>query len=1157
MTTAPPIPEAEYTILGSVSVRRGQDAAPALGQQTRLLLARLLRDPGAMVTVDALIMALWGEEPSDARRGGLHQAVRAARRLLGDVVKPHSVVVVDGDTYRLVVQNPLSIDAERFRRLSQRGHQLIGARPRTARAMLAEALSTWQGPLFGDAIGELPWAAGHAAELARMRDRAQIDLNEVRLALGEGAALEATLRHQIELRPEDERLRAQLIRALLGDGRATEALIAFRAALGDLGGAGPELMALGRQAGRGRLDAPPRASETRRSAAGGDVVLCAALDLMDGDRAAPGIGTVCLVLDGFGGIVRPGAGEQLLATFEDPDHALRAARAIASDRRLAVRVGVHAGAIIDLGDELIGSGPDRCRQLMAAAHPGQVLVSGALRDLAGHVDELRDLGEHRFADLGQPARLFELAHPGGVEFPAPVTLQLRPHNLPVQPTRFIGRADELAALSQRVTAGAVITLTGPGGGGKTRLGLQLAARNLSSFAHGAWFVGLAELEVGAEVEQVAGAIVNQVGVRALPDETLPAAVIRHLSDRSALLILDNCEQVIEACASLLAELHLRCPEVCVVVTSRRPLGIDAESAVAVRPMATDAWRPGALSDAVELLLERAGPMPGDLRELTEAMAHAERICRAFDGLPLAIELAAGQVPTRTLAIVAAEVAAMVTGERRWRYASTDPLRPQRHRTMEAAIAWSYDLLDERERCVLRRLAVCRGSFGETDACRLGAGEECTVGEVAGILANLIDCSVAAADPPLNDALRMRLLEPIRTFASDRLAERGELQSARAAHAAVYLDLGKRTAPGLFDHREQICLELLEADHDNLIAALTWYVNGGRSREALELVGALWWLWFSHGHLEEGCGWVKRVLELDEEPSQARVRALRVGSHLSWWQGDFNACAKYNAELAACAEAIDDDWGRAWAPMAFGAVEMFHQPASALERFADSKARFERLGRRWEAGYTLMVSGGARWFGGDARAAGEAYDEAVDVFEALDHRSVLASARRGAGLMAARCGRPVVGELMCLEALRLSNAIGDRAGSAQALNFAAAISRDSGDHATALQRYGDALSLAREVGELWATCWALDGLGGIARTVGEPEIAARLLAHSGRLASRAGYRPPPHELTLRCADLTALRLELGEDRFEQTIAEGGVMGAEAAVTCAVAFASRHL
>jgi|GEM_PF-532013 len=1156
MNTTELIPEAEYTILGSVSVRCGPDAAPAMGQQTKRLLARLLRDPGALVTVDALIVALWGEEDDVDRRDGLHHAVRAARRLLGDVVRPHSVILVDGDAYRLVVKDPLLIDAERFRRLSQRGHELVVTRPRTARMMLDEAMSTWQGSLFGD-IGALSWAAGHVAELDRIRERTQTDLNEVRLTLGENADLEATLRHQIELRPEDERLRGQLIRSLLGDGRATEALVAFRRALADLGGAGPELLELGRQAGRGSLDKPTRAPAARESAVGGSVVLCA--DLVPGgrERATPALGTLCLIADDFGGIPRPVVGEPLVTTFADPDNALRAARAIASDGRLAARVGAHAGAIIDLGDELIGSGPARCRQLMAAAHRGQVLVSGELRDAADPSHDLRDLGEHRFADLGPMARLFELPHPRGVQFPAPVTLELRPHNLPVQPTRFIGRATELAALSQRATAGAMLTLTGPGGGGKTRLGLQLAARTLSSFTHGAWFVALAELERGADVEQVAGAIVSQLGVRALPDETLPAAVIRHLSDRSALLLIDNCEQVIAACAGLLAEVHVRCPGVCVVVTSRRPLGIDGESASRVRPMATDACRPGALSDAVELLLERAGPLPGDLGELTEAMEDAERICRAFEGLPLAIELAAGQVPTRSLAAVAAEVSAMLAGDRPWRYASTDPLRPERHRTIESAIAWSYDLLEERERCVLRRVAVCHGSFGEREACRLAAGDGCDAEDVTASLAILLECSMAAAEPPLNEALRMRLLEPIRAFASDRLAELGALDPARADHASVYFDLAVRTAPGLFDRREQLCLELLEADHDNLIAALTSYVGGGRAAEAMRLVGALWWLWFSHGHLEEGCLWVKRVLALDDEPSKARVRALRVGSHLSWWQGDFDTCTEYNDQLVRCAEAIDDDWGRAWAAMAFGAAEMFHEPASALERFADSKRRFELLDRPWEAGYTLMVSGGALWFGGDDRAAGEAYGEAVDVFEALEHRSVLASARRGAGLMAARCGQPAVGDVMCLEALRLSSAIGDRAGSAQALNFAAAISRDKGDDKTALQRYRDALLLAREVGELWATCWALDGLGGVARKVGEADIAAQLLAYSGRLASRAGYRQPPHELALRIADLAALLQDLGENRFEELSVQGGFMGAEAAVACAVAFASRHL
>lgn len=1156
------MPEAEYEILGKVAVRCGPDAAHArLSQQSRLLLARLLLVPGAPVTTDAVAGALWGDEDRASRRDGVHHAVGAARRLLHDTARPSRVIVFDGDAYRIVVNDPLRIDAERFRQLAACGHELVARRPRAARAMLAEALAAWRGPVFGELAGQ-PWAIGHAAELAGIRDQAEIDLNEARLALGEHATVEAALRHQINVRPSDERLRGQLIRALLAAGRASDALIDFRQAVRDLAGAGPELMRLGEHAARGTLgEAPPfGTAEPPPPALGGEhsagVVLWAELDLTGRAPEAAGLGTLALIVAIHGGAPRPIDAKRLVATFDDGDAALAAARAVSSDDRLAVRIAVHKGAVIDLGDELIGPAPARCRELLEAAHRGQVLVSAQVGELAGPSAELRDLGEHQFPDLEPAARLFELANPKGIEFPPPETLARRPHNLPVQRTRFVGRAADLATLSQHVARGAVITLTGPGGCGKTRLALQLVAQNVGDFVDGAWFVALAELETGVDIEQVAGAIANQLGVRALPEETLPAAVVRHFSDRVALLVVDNCEQVRDACAELIAQIHLRCPGACVVATSRRRLGIDGESTCAVEPLATDARRPGLPSDAVQLLLERAGTLPADAAtSATGTLANAESICRAFDGLPLAIELAAGQVSTRTLAGVAAEVESMLSGARPFgRYSSPDPLRPERHRTIDSAIDWSYRLLSDGEQSVLRQLAVFRGTLGESEARELiGADRDINV---AGILTSLLECSMVVAAPPLGGAPRMRLLEPIRAFALRLLDAEGALAPTRARHAGVFHELAVRTATRLFGPDEYVSLERLEAEHDNLRAALAWYVDGGHAIEALQLAGALWWMWFSHGHLEEGSYWVRRALELDDAPSRERVRALRAASHLAWWRGDFEACHAYNVELAASAETIGDDWGQAWAQMAFGAVEMFLDPPRALQRFADSKRRFEALGCPWEASYALQVIGGARWFGGDYAAAGAAYEEAAETFDRLGHSSVLASAQRGAGLMAAHCGNPARGSAMCLEALRLSTAIGDRAGSAQALNFVAAISRDSGDHETAARRYSDALALAREVGELWATCWSLDGLAGVARAFGEPRVAARLLAHSGRLASRAGYRQAPHELRLRRQDLAALRDTLGAEDFERASAEGELMGVGAAVSFALTFASRH-
>lgn len=1153
--------EMYYTILGSVSVQFGpRGPLASLGPQPKLLLGRLLLKPGSLVSVDAIASALWGEEDRKSRRDSVHHAVRSARKALRD--DRHDVIVVHGDAYRLVVESPLQVDTERFKLLAARGHALASSRPRTARVVLAEALSAWSGPLLAE-FAQPAWAAGHAAELSGIHDRVVFDLNETRLALGEHAELVAELRGQVVEHELDEPLRGQLIRALLGAGRASEALGAFREAVQDLGGAGPQLRLIGERAARGTPHDPPAAGGAVTHRSRGDprssaVVLCADIDL--GSHAAhdPGVGTMCVIVDRHGGVARPLGDERIVATFEDPDAALQAARVIASDGRLKARVGLHADAIIDLGDHLLGPGPAHCRHLLEAAHRGQVLVSIAVAERTNPSHELRDLGEHRFADLGPEASLYELPHPRGLTFPPPLTLALRPHNLPVQPTRFVGRADDLAMLSGLAAPGALITLTGTGGCGKTRLALQLAASTVSAFSDGVWFVSLAEVAPGSSVGVVAAQIAGQLSVRALPRETLPAAVVRDLADRAALLIVDNCEHVQGACAEFLAALHTRCPGVCVVATSRHRCGIDGERVVMVEPMAIDAASPGELSDAVELLLDRAVPSRTDA--VDELVNDAKTICEALDGLPLAIELAAAQIATRGLAGVASDVAMQDFTRALHGYELADPLRPARQRTMDGAIAWSYQLLDEHARRMLRRVSVFRGSFGETEALRVadanpGSGEPEQAS--TGVPANLREWSMLVAARPLRGDARMRLLEPIRAFAWRLLDEEGALEATREAHADTFLELAIQTAPRLFDEHEQIALEHLTADHDNLRAALAWYVERGRAPEALRLVGALWWLWFSQGHLEEGCRWVERVLKLDEEPTLARVRALRAGSHLSWWRGDFAGCHEYNVALEACAEAIGDEWGRAWAPMGHGAVGMFSDPIGALALFEDSKRRFDAHGCEWEAGYACQLIGAARWFADDEQAAGEAYAEAVEIFERLGHRSVLASTRRGAGLMAARCGSPAAGEIMCLKALELCEAIGDRAGSAQSLNFVASINRDNGELETAARRYADALMLARDVGELWATCWALDGIADIARTRGERELATRLLAQSGHLGSRAGYQPPPHERRLREDDLAALSGTLGDRAFQRALTEGRLMRVGDAVATALAFAAQHI
>ncbi|HEX4362909.1 MAG TPA: BTAD domain-containing putative transcriptional regulator [Solirubrobacteraceae bacterium] len=1157
--------DADYVILGSVTVRASPASPPlAPSDQSKLLLARLLVAPGKRVSTDALIDALWGDEPGKQPRNAVQVAISATRRLLGDSGRRRQVIHTDGDGYRLVVEDPLCIDAERFVRLAARGHDLVTSNPRAAHALLGEALDTWGGMPFGD-LGDRSWAIGRRHELESGRDRAEVDHNEVLLVLGRHAELEGSLRRQIARDPLDERRRGQLVRVLDASGRAAEAQLAYREAYRELGALGPELRRIGEDVARGapRIGPAPRSGPLPAiSLEGGGSpdgpLLCAVIAARrrgpgPGDRStvAPGLGMLTLLVDREGGEPHPVGPDMLVSRFGDADSALRAAAAIVAAGSPPARVGVHAGGWVHLRDGLAGSGVARCRQLALAAHPGQVLLSAKARARLRSEPELRNLGEQRFFDLGPGEQIFELvagAPPGG--FPPPATLSRLRHNLPVETTRFIGREDELARLSRLVAGGELVTLTGAGGCGKTRLALQLAAHHAESFPDGVWFAELAELPAGASTERVATAVASQLAVRALPEETQQAALTRHLSDRRALLVLDNCEQVHAASGELAAALRTACRDVCLVATTRRPLRIYGEQTFSVASLPVEDDDRYGLPPAVLLLLERAGLLTGEQPASDETLALATRICRAVDGLPLAIELAAAQVPTRGLHAVAEGVEATIRGERDLTdLGSGDPTRPDRQQTIEAAIDWSYRLLATEEQRVLRRLSVFHGTFAIAEA------QAVAEADIASLQA-LVDCSMVAVAPALQGTARLRLVEPIRAFARLRLVAGDELENALAAHAAVFWSLATEMAPRLFGAQEQDTLQRLEAEHDNLRAALAWYVERRDSHGALRLVGALWWLWFSHGHLEDGCAWVKRALAISEEPTRERVRALRAGSHLSWWRGDHAECDSYNSALHTCALAIGDDWGLAWVKMGFGATAIFRDPVSCLPLFLESKRRFDELGHRWESGYTLHLIGGAYWFGGEPRAASAAFEEAVEIFAQLGHRSVLASLQRCAGLMAARCDSPARGRALCNDALRLSDAIGDRAGSAQALNFLGAISRDEDDLDSLIDRHAEALRLGRAAGDLWATCWALDGLAGAALQRGEGEIAARLLASSTRLAQRSWYMPSPRERELREADLEVLREALGVADFEHATTEGELMGVGEIVACALAFAARH-
>lgn len=1148
-----------FSILGRVTVRLRAGEEPFVPGDAKLL-ARLLVEPRTTLSMRRLLEDVWDAPDEDERlRGRLHQAVRRLRKSLDDA--GGEIIVSTAGGYRLDVP-ATAIDADRFRSLARHGQELVGQRPRAALALLQEALAAWDGPPLDELAGAA-WVAPHAAELVALRNAAEAARNEAWLTLGRYEELEIALARQLEEQPHDERRHLQRIKMLEAADRVAEASAAYRDAVIAVGAPGEALRRYGDGIGRhGRSEMMAKRIRYDEDAPRSGRLLLHAV--LSGERApgTPGQGTLIWLVDREGGIGRPAGADRVAATFPDAATAARAARAIAGDPLLRGAVGIHAGSTVEDGERLHGAAPQRCRLLADAAYPGQVLVSERARLLHWpRSDRLRDVGEQRFADLLVAEPVFELA---GLSDPGmlrpPESLSRHPNNLPVQTMPFVGRDRELRELAGRIAPGELLTLTGPGGAGKSRLALQLAAAEVSAFDDGVWFAGFAELPEGSGVEALALTIVTCLGAQRLPDEAEAATEIlyRYMSSRSMLLVVDNCEHVLPACRELIAGLRARAPRACVVATSIQPLGLDGEQRHVVGSMAIevdDADGERELPDAVALFLDRAGATHGRVVDDPTQRSAAFRICRALQGLPMLLELAAGRAAQRGLLALAAEIEQMIAEDREVDLGeNTDPTRSPRQRTIDATIRWSYRLLDADQRDVLHRLAVFRGSFGRREAEQVIAGGRSPA--VAGaILESLVECSMVAVEPPVAQRSRLSLVLPIRWFALRELKAAGALEETSRRHVDVYCALAIGTAPELFGPGEQIALAQLAADHDNLRAALERLIVEGRSYEALRVTGALWWFWFSHGHFEEGGRWVERTLALSDVPSRERVRALRAGSHLSWWAGDSALTEHYNNELERCAEAIGDAWGIAWAKMGHGAASMFHDPLRAVPLLEESRDRYRDQRRTWEAGYAQQMIGASYWYAGDEAAALPLYDDAVEAFERIGHQSVLASMRRGAGLMAARCGRREHGAALCHQALAFTEATGDRVGSAQALNFLASIARDEGKLDLAAWRHADALQHAWEVGEPWAMCAALDGIASVACAEREPALAARLVARSDALAKRARYRRSAHEQRQREADDEALLADLGPGVLAGELAAGATMEVNEAVTSALAFVRR--
>ncbi|HEX5396209.1 MAG TPA: adenylate/guanylate cyclase domain-containing protein [Candidatus Limnocylindria bacterium] len=701
---------------------------------------------------------------------------------------------------------------------------------------------------------------------------------------------------------------------------------------------------------------------------------------------------------GHGGIEVDTQGDAFFYAFPSAREAVAAAneaQAALDAGRVKVRIGLHTGEPMLTDEGYVGMDVHRAARIMAAGHGGQTLISESTRDLVGDQTPLTDLGEHRLKDLSAPQRLWQL---GDASFPPLKTLYHT--NLPVQTTPMVGRERELAEADALLAEHRLLTLTGSGGTGKTRLALQLAARVVDDFPDGVWWVPLAAI---GDERLVLPTIAQTIGASGPP-----AAFLR---SKRMLLLLDNLEQVIESAGDL-SELLAATTDLKLLITSREPLHIGGEVEYAVEPMAE--------AESIALFVERA-------RQAEPREAVLE-ICRRLDCLPLAVELAAA----RTALLAPDELLArldqrlnLLTGGRRD--------APSRQRTLRATIEWSHELLASAEQRLFAHLGVFSGSFS-LDAAEAIAGADLDA------LQSLIEKSLVRRWP----SGRFGMLETIAEFARERLAEDPEANTIRCAHSEFFVALAEGAAPHLEGSDQRQWLDLLEEDHPNLRSALERSIAGGDAATALRLVAALRGLWMSHGHLTEGRRWAEAALAVPGDDDDAlRARGLHTAALLSTIQGAFAAGMQRGEEALAMGRRLQLPVVVVTALMVIGrARQASDDVEGARAAYEEALALTDSAEVRFQRGIAIFNLAYLALSTGDLSQARTRMQDALDTFREMGNEYGIARALSGLGATALRQGDIEAAGGYIRESLARSHALGAREGVLWALELLAAASRET-------------------------------------------------------------------------------------------------------------------